>query len=66
VNDWFSESFRADDVRDPVGPADGTQKTIRGSGWRDAPERLQITRRYFASPDHRADDLGFRCAQDAS
>jgi formylglycine-generating enzyme required for sulfatase activity len=66
VSDWYSESVGSDDVRDPSGPADGTDKTIRGSAWRDPAERLEVTRRYFASEDHRADDIGFRCAKDAS
>jgi formylglycine-generating enzyme required for sulfatase activity len=66
VSDWYADSVGSDDVRDPSGPADGTDKTIRGSAWRDPAERLEVTRRYFASEDHRADDIGFRCAKDAS
>lgn len=66
VNDWYSESFRSDDVRDPSGPADGPGKVIRGSGWHDPAQRLQSTRRYHASADTRADDLGFRCAKNAN
>ncbi len=65
VSDWFAESFPIDAVRDPTGPADGVKKVIRGSGWRDAAERLEVTRRYFAAPDHRSDDIGFRCAKEA-
>jgi formylglycine-generating enzyme required for sulfatase activity len=63
VSDWYSESFRSGDVRDPTGPAEGSQKTLRGSSWRDPEQRLQATRRYSASEDHRADDTGFRCAK---
>lgn len=66
VSDWYSESFRSDDVRDPAGPADGPGKVIRGSGWHDPAERLQSARRYHASVDTRADDLGFRCAKSAN
>lgn len=66
VNDWYSESFRRDDVRDPAGPADGPGKVIRGSGWHDPAERLPSARRYHASEDTRADDLGFRCAKSAN
>jgi len=63
VSDWYSESFHSGDVRDPAGPAQGAAKTIRGSSWHDPAEKLQATRRYFASEDHRADDTGFRCAR---
>jgi formylglycine-generating enzyme required for sulfatase activity len=66
VSDWYSESFRSDDVRDPSGPTDGVDKVIRGSGWHDPAERLQSARRYHASADTRADDLGFRCAKSAN
>jgi formylglycine-generating enzyme required for sulfatase activity len=64
VNDWYSEGFSRDDVRDPRGPPQGTQKVIRGAGWRDPLERLPATRRFFAGAEQRADDVGFRCAKD--
>ena len=64
VADWYAESFASNDVRDPEGPAQGTERVIRGSGWHDPAERLQSTRRYHASEDHRLDDQGFRCAMD--
>jgi formylglycine-generating enzyme required for sulfatase activity len=63
VGDWYSESIDRDDIRDPAGPPDGMGKVIRGSGWQDPVERLNSARRYYASPDHRSDDLGFRCAR---
>jgi formylglycine-generating enzyme required for sulfatase activity len=66
VNDWYSESFSIDDVRDPTGPTTGTHRVIRGSGWHDPAERLLATRRYFESEDHRSDDHGFRCARNAN
>jgi len=65
VADWYSESFPRGDVRNPKGPATGTGKVIRGGGWYDPAERITATRRIYASPTHRADDIGFRCATDA-
>lgn len=62
VADWYAESFRRDDVRNPQGPANGIAKVLRGGGWYDPPDRLIATRRMYASPDTRADDVGFRCA----
>ncbi|MDQ3127100.1 MAG: SUMF1/EgtB/PvdO family nonheme iron enzyme, partial [Chloroflexota bacterium] len=65
VADWYSESFATSDVRNPKGPESGTGKGIRGGGWQEPAERLRSAKRFHATPDHRADDVGFRCARDA-
>ncbi|MGH7845824.1 MAG: formylglycine-generating enzyme family protein [Candidatus Binatia bacterium] len=62
--DWYAEGFTRGDVRNPKGPDSGTKKVIRGGGWHDPPNRLKSTRRWHASADNRADDIGFRCAKD--
>lgn len=64
VADWYSESFTADDVYNPRGPGAGEKKVIRGGGRYDPGDRLIATKRWFASPETRADDMGFRCASD--
>jgi formylglycine-generating enzyme required for sulfatase activity len=64
VADWFAEGFGGSDVRNPKGPESGTGKVIRGGGWDDPPDRLKSSRRMYASPTNRADDVGFRCAGD--
>ena len=64
VADWFQESFMAGDARNPKGPENGSAKVIRGGGWYDPPNKLESSRRKYASADTRADDLGFRCAND--
>ena len=66
VADWYSESFATSDVRNPKGPESGPGKGIRGGGWQEPAERLRSAKRFYASPDNRADDLGFRCARDAA
>ena len=65
VNDWWAESFRLSERRYAKGPETGTDKVIRGGGWFDPAERITVTRRMYAKPDNRADDIGFRCAADA-
>jgi formylglycine-generating enzyme required for sulfatase activity len=64
VADWFSESFAANDVRNPKGPNSGSAKVLRGGGWYDPPERLTATKRMHAQPEQRDDSVGFRCARD--
>jgi formylglycine-generating enzyme len=64
VADWYAEGFSRSDVRNPKGPEKGTVKAIRGGGWYDPPERLIIAKRWYANPDQRSDELGFRCASD--
>jgi formylglycine-generating enzyme required for sulfatase activity len=65
VADWYSESFATGDVRNPKGPESGPGRGIRGGGWQEPAERLRSAKRFYASPDTRAEDLGFRCARDA-
>jgi len=65
VADWYAESFRAADVRNPKGPDQGEGRVVRGGGRFESAERLLSTKRYYAKPDTRGDDIGFRCAQDA-
>jgi formylglycine-generating enzyme required for sulfatase activity len=65
VADWYAESFRTGDTRNPKGPESGTGKVLRGGGWYDGVQALRSTKRYFANPDIASDDRGFRCARDA-
>jgi formylglycine-generating enzyme required for sulfatase activity len=64
VADWYAESFQRAEARNPKGPEGGTGKVLRGGGWYDPAERITATRRMYASPANRADDIGFRCARD--
>ncbi len=64
VADWYVEDLPTDVAWNPTGPASGQGKVIRGGGWYDPPQRLRSAKRFSASPGNRADDIGFRCAQD--
>ena len=64
VADWYAESFRSGDVRNPKGPSDGKGKVLRGGGWDESAKALRTTKRYYVSPEDRSDDRGFRCARD--
>ncbi|MCC7547289.1 MAG: SUMF1/EgtB/PvdO family nonheme iron enzyme [Burkholderiales bacterium] len=64
VADWYAEGIDPAASRNPTGPAAGTDRIIRGGGYYDAADRLLGTRRFHASPSHRGEDIGFRCAAD--
>ena len=63
VEDWYAEGFARGDTRNPRGPSAGRAKVVRGGGRFDPAPRIAVTRRYYASPDQRSEDIGFRCAQ---
>jgi formylglycine-generating enzyme required for sulfatase activity len=62
---WFSrEPPQAGAHYDPRGPASGSERTIRGGGYRSPPSDLRVTRRVGLPPDERLAGVGFRCAYD--
>ena len=65
VADWYEDGFKKDDLYNPKGPDSGKGRVLRGGGWTDLPEALQTAKRYFVSPEDRAEDRGFRCVQEA-
>ena len=65
VADRYSESFTAGDVRNPTGPDSGERRVIRSGGRFDPGERISAVKRYYAMPETRGEDIGFRCARDA-
>ncbi len=50
---------------DPVGPARGEQRAIRGGCWRSPSFTLRVTQRASVREDESRPDLGFRCAYEA-
>lgn len=63
VADWYDPLYyKSSPPGDPPGPADGTARVTRGSGYRSTDTQSLTYSRSFTSPrDHRR-DLGFRCA----
>ena len=45
---------------DAAGPATGTERTVWGGGWNDAPEQIAQKPRRGLPPTYRATDVGFR------
>jgi formylglycine-generating enzyme required for sulfatase activity len=60
--DWYEASYYAHSPgRDPVGPASGTLKVMRGGCWVSGENSLRTTCRKAELPDLWAPNVGFRC-----
>jgi formylglycine-generating enzyme len=67
VADWYDSSYyEKGPLRNPKGPAEGTRKVIRGSGWESEAPLLRSAHRLSSDPKNRNHSLGFRCAMDAA
>jgi formylglycine-generating enzyme required for sulfatase activity len=63
VADWYGP-YTADEQKEPKGPADGTQRVIRGGAWNgSSPAWVRPTFRYKDTPTKRSYGIGFRCAK---
>lgn len=63
VWDWYAESYREAGRQDPRGPADGSQRVVRGGSWGVVAELARVTDRLRYAPGHRDYDVGFRLAR---
>jgi formylglycine-generating enzyme len=65
VSDWYDRDYyTVTPDRNPLGPAKGIYKVIRGGGWSDDDDRnLMNHYRNFADPSKGASTIGFRCAK---
>lgn len=59
--DWY-DAYSAEAASDPIGPATGTRKAIRGGGFLDGAVFLRAQARWGAAPTVRSEEIGFRCA----
>ena len=68
--DWFSATFYAESpLDDPVGPAAGTERVMRGGSYlcHDSYcRRYRVAARTSNTPDSSAGNIGFRCAIDCA
>jgi formylglycine-generating enzyme required for sulfatase activity len=63
VNDWYDESYYGYGPLDnPTGPAQGTERVVRGGSWFEEARWVHATVRVADLPTARYDRLGFRCA----
>ncbi len=65
TRDWHEEGYyHHSPSQDPHGPASGQNHVIRGGSWSFSPSNLRVSARAKNRPESRADNRGFRCAQD--
>jgi len=65
VSDWYEAGYyRIAPQRNPLGPAGGTAKVLRGGSWTNYADTVRATSRNADDPEMRNSDVGFRCARD--
>jgi formylglycine-generating enzyme required for sulfatase activity len=67
VADWYDKDYyKNSPERNPMGPAPAEHGVLRGGSWTYAPFGLRPAVRVDSTPDHRLNDVGFRCGRGAS
>ncbi len=68
VSDWYDEAYyKNGPAKNPMGPADGKTKVIRGGSWRNNADTIRTTNRNGKHvPSDRRVYIGTRCAKDAA
>ena len=63
ANDWYQEDYYSvSPYRNPVGPASGTEKVLRGGSWMNVWYAVRVTHRIGELPSEQSCNTGFRCA----
>src|SRR5262249_24580296 len=61
--DWYEADYYSRSPRDdPEGPANGSQRGVRGGAWSSKPRCCRSARRWRYAPDHPFRFVGFRVA----
>jgi formylglycine-generating enzyme required for sulfatase activity len=64
VTDRYDPAYYARGSRvNPLGPATGQTRLVRGGSWRNAEPWHRVAYRYGLAPDQRLVNVGFRCAR---
>lgn len=65
--DWYDEKYyEVSPSKNPAGPSSGQMRVVRGGAWDFTPTGLRVGQRNWATPNTRAFNTGFRCAQSAT
>jgi formylglycine-generating enzyme required for sulfatase activity len=61
VKDWYDKDYYKNcKYENPVGSAEGFQKTFRGGDWTRPAEEIKTTTRFYNSPNNKGNGIGFR------
>jgi formylglycine-generating enzyme required for sulfatase activity len=61
VQDWYGSNYYANSPgTDPIGPASGTQRVVRGGSWHQTASSWRSAFRRPYAPDYRGISIGFR------
>ncbi len=64
VSDWYDfDYYKNSPRRNPIGPATGDSKVVRGGSWLYISEFLRSAHRFSAQPTNKHFGYGFRCAK---
>lgn len=65
VADWSNAGYYSKSLyENPLGPASGSRRVIRGGSWYSGREGLRTAARASLNPTSNYDTVGFRCALD--
>lgn len=65
--DWYGVNYyNSSPARDPMGPARGDSRVVRGGSWNYGPELLRCSFRFKLEPEFRYFGIGFRCVREES
>ena len=66
VADWYdSDYYNTALIINPTGPANGTNKVLRGGAWLSVSDGVRSAKRLIGPPSDHDDNVGFRCAVSA-
>ena len=65
--DWYGSDYYGspDAGEDPIGPASGSSRVVRGGSWNNDPWYVRVSERTYSNPESRDDEIGFRVVIDA-
>ncbi|MFQ5483074.1 MAG: formylglycine-generating enzyme family protein [Nitrospinaceae bacterium] len=65
VSDWYdADYYQNSPRRNPGGPSFGGEKVIRGGSWYSSGRHQMTATRYWAEPNTRNSNFGFRCVRE--
>jgi formylglycine-generating enzyme required for sulfatase activity len=62
VSDWYNQKYYDNSAsQDPIGPASGEQRVVRGGSWDYPPKNVRVSDRDKGDTTRSWTDTGFRC-----